>query len=248
MKPKHELENPWEQGRLSLPRYLQSLLYRLSAGKAGSLRLKDCCCASFPSCWLSGLTLRMKPKQRTGVSFVLTPVCWFTVAFLFLLTAVSLFSDLTPSIFLWHLIPASLFSSTSHLLLQCSVCLNQHLCYDESNLSVSRLSIPQFHFPPTQISNHMFYLKFLWAWLYKFCFAEAFSWSVHYSFRLDVQCEVVDSEINHILPAFSVMRRDCGLQRDPLLFSCAGHSPKYRRLCPCRDFRRGQVALCRDCL
>uniref|UniRef100_A0A672FUC0 alpha-1,6-mannosyl-glycoprotein 6-beta-N-acetylglucosaminyltransferase n=1 Tax=Salarias fasciatus TaxID=181472 RepID=A0A672FUC0_SALFA len=65
---------------------------------------------------------------------------------------------------------------------------------------------------------------------------------------LEVQCEVVDSEINHILPAFSVMRRECGLQREPLLFSCAGHSPKYRRLCPCRDFRRGQVALCRDCL
>lgn len=66
--------------------------------------------------------------------------------------------------------------------------------------------------------------------------------------RLEVQCEVVDSEINHILPAFSVVRRECGLQREPLLFSCAGHSPKYRRLCPCRDFRHGQVALCRDCL
>uniref|UniRef100_A0A3B3DEA7 alpha-1,6-mannosyl-glycoprotein 6-beta-N-acetylglucosaminyltransferase n=1 Tax=Oryzias melastigma TaxID=30732 RepID=A0A3B3DEA7_ORYME len=65
---------------------------------------------------------------------------------------------------------------------------------------------------------------------------------------LEVQCEVLDSEINHILPAFSVMRRECGLQREPLLFSCAGHSPKYRRLCPCRDFQRGQVALCRDCL
>ncbi|MEQ2236781.1 hypothetical protein ILYODFUR_016234 [Ilyodon furcidens] len=66
--------------------------------------------------------------------------------------------------------------------------------------------------------------------------------------RLEVQCEVVDSEINHILPAFSVMRQECSLQREPLLFSCAGHSPKYRRLCPCRDFLRGQVALCRDCL
>uniref|UniRef100_A0AAQ4PYU4 alpha-1,6-mannosyl-glycoprotein 6-beta-N-acetylglucosaminyltransferase n=1 Tax=Gasterosteus aculeatus aculeatus TaxID=481459 RepID=A0AAQ4PYU4_GASAC len=65
---------------------------------------------------------------------------------------------------------------------------------------------------------------------------------------LKVQCEVVDSEVNHILPAFSEVRRECGLQQEPLLFSCAGHSPKYRRLCPCRDFRRGQVALCRDCL
>uniref|UniRef100_A0A8D3CLE2 alpha-1,6-mannosyl-glycoprotein 6-beta-N-acetylglucosaminyltransferase n=1 Tax=Scophthalmus maximus TaxID=52904 RepID=A0A8D3CLE2_SCOMX len=65
---------------------------------------------------------------------------------------------------------------------------------------------------------------------------------------LEVQCDVMDSEINHVLPAFSVVRQECGLQREPLLFSCAGHSPKYRRLCPCRDFRRGQVALCRDCL
>nr|XP_057935002.1 alpha-1,6-mannosylglycoprotein 6-beta-N-acetylglucosaminyltransferase B-like isoform X2 [Doryrhamphus excisus] len=66
--------------------------------------------------------------------------------------------------------------------------------------------------------------------------------------RLEVQCEVLDYEMNHVLPAFSVLRRECGLQREPLLFSCAGQSPKYRRLCPCRDFRRGQVALCRDCL
>lgn len=59
---------------------------------------------------------------------------------------------------------------------------------------------------------------------------------------------MIDSEINHVLPAFSVLRRECGLQREPLLFSCAGFSPKYRRLCPCRDFQRGQVALCKDCL
>ncbi|KAJ8002072.1 hypothetical protein DPEC_G00176000 [Dallia pectoralis] len=65
---------------------------------------------------------------------------------------------------------------------------------------------------------------------------------------LEVQCDVVEAEVNHVFPAFSVLRRECGLQKDPLLYSCAGHSPKYRRLCPCRDFRRGQVALCRDCL
>ncbi|XP_048869575.1 alpha-1,6-mannosylglycoprotein 6-beta-N-acetylglucosaminyltransferase B [Brienomyrus brachyistius] len=66
--------------------------------------------------------------------------------------------------------------------------------------------------------------------------------------RLEVQCEGLEAEMNHIFPAFSVMRRECGLQKDPLLFSCAGLSTKYRRLCPCRDFRKGQVALCKDCL
>uniref|UniRef100_W5N7B0 alpha-1,6-mannosyl-glycoprotein 6-beta-N-acetylglucosaminyltransferase n=1 Tax=Lepisosteus oculatus TaxID=7918 RepID=W5N7B0_LEPOC len=66
--------------------------------------------------------------------------------------------------------------------------------------------------------------------------------------RLEVQCEGVESEMNHIFPAFSVSRRECGLQKEPLLFSCAGLNSKYRRLCPCRDSRKGQVALCRDCL
>uniref|UniRef100_A0A3B4GFL1 alpha-1,6-mannosyl-glycoprotein 6-beta-N-acetylglucosaminyltransferase n=1 Tax=Pundamilia nyererei TaxID=303518 RepID=A0A3B4GFL1_9CICH len=70
----------------------------------------------------------------------------------------------------------------------------------------------------------------------------------HFRFINNKEALLVDSEINHILPAFSVVRQECGLQREPLLFSCAGHSPKYRRLCPCRDFRHGQVALCRDCL
>lgn len=54
--------------------------------------------------------------------------------------------------------------------------------------------------------------------------------------------------MNHLLPAFSAEQAECSLQHDPLLFSCAGSSAKYRRLCPCRDYRNGQVALCRDCV
>ncbi|XP_029584023.1 alpha-1,6-mannosylglycoprotein 6-beta-N-acetylglucosaminyltransferase B isoform X1 [Salmo trutta] len=65
---------------------------------------------------------------------------------------------------------------------------------------------------------------------------------------LEVQCEGVEAEMNHIFPAFSVESSECGLQKDPMLFSCAGANTKYHRLCPCRDYRKGQVALCRDCL
>lgn len=54
--------------------------------------------------------------------------------------------------------------------------------------------------------------------------------------------------MNHLFPAFSAEHVECGLQQDPLLFSCAGSSAKFQRLCPCRDYRNGQVALCRDCL
>uniref|UniRef100_A0A4W5PC63 alpha-1,6-mannosyl-glycoprotein 6-beta-N-acetylglucosaminyltransferase n=1 Tax=Hucho hucho TaxID=62062 RepID=A0A4W5PC63_9TELE len=59
---------------------------------------------------------------------------------------------------------------------------------------------------------------------------------------------LLTAEMNHIFPAFSVESSECGLQKDPLLFSCAGANTKYHRLCPCRDYRKGQVALCRDCL
>lgn len=65
---------------------------------------------------------------------------------------------------------------------------------------------------------------------------------------LNFVCEGVETELNHLLPAAPVSHRECFLQQDPLLFSCAGSSPKYVRLCPCRDYRRGQVALCTDCL
>ncbi|XP_036125292.1 alpha-1,6-mannosylglycoprotein 6-beta-N-acetylglucosaminyltransferase B isoform X1 [Molossus molossus] len=66
--------------------------------------------------------------------------------------------------------------------------------------------------------------------------------------RLRVPCESTESEMSHLYPAFAQPGQECLLQREPLLFSCAGSSTKYRRLCPCRDFRKGQVALCQDCL
>ncbi|CAK6438563.1 unnamed protein product [Pipistrellus nathusii] len=66
--------------------------------------------------------------------------------------------------------------------------------------------------------------------------------------KLQVPCDSTEWEMNHLYPAFAPPGRECLLQKEPLLFSCAGASAKHRRLCPCRDFRRGQVALCRACL
>uniref|UniRef100_A0A8C9R109 alpha-1,6-mannosyl-glycoprotein 6-beta-N-acetylglucosaminyltransferase n=1 Tax=Scleropages formosus TaxID=113540 RepID=A0A8C9R109_SCLFO len=66
--------------------------------------------------------------------------------------------------------------------------------------------------------------------------------------KLNVRCEMWEVEANHIFPAVSREQRRCSLQKEPLLFSCAGLSARHRRLCPCRDARHGQVALCRDCL
>ncbi|XP_058261529.1 alpha-1,6-mannosylglycoprotein 6-beta-N-acetylglucosaminyltransferase B [Hemibagrus wyckioides] len=65
---------------------------------------------------------------------------------------------------------------------------------------------------------------------------------------IDVQCEALEMEMNHLFPAVAIKGRECFLQKEVLLFSCAGISTKHRRLCPCRDFLQGQVALCKDCL
>ncbi|XP_011897725.1 PREDICTED: alpha-1,6-mannosylglycoprotein 6-beta-N-acetylglucosaminyltransferase B isoform X7 [Cercocebus atys] len=66
--------------------------------------------------------------------------------------------------------------------------------------------------------------------------------------KLQVPCDSTESEMNHLYPAFAQPGQECYLQKEPLLFSCAGSNTKYRRLCPCRDFRKGQVALCQGCL
>ncbi|KAF4797321.1 Alpha-1,6-mannosylglycoprotein 6-beta-N-acetylglucosaminyltransferase B [Turdus rufiventris] len=66
--------------------------------------------------------------------------------------------------------------------------------------------------------------------------------------QLSIACDSTEFEMNHLYPAVAEGVRECYLQKEPLLFSCAGYNTKYRRLCPCRDFRQGQVALCRDCL
>ncbi|XP_069608214.1 alpha-1,6-mannosylglycoprotein 6-beta-N-acetylglucosaminyltransferase B [Ranitomeya imitator] len=65
--------------------------------------------------------------------------------------------------------------------------------------------------------------------------------------QLGAQCESTESVMSHLYPAVSPSVRECYLQREPLLFSCAGQSTKFRRLCPCRDYHRGQIALCKHC-
>ncbi|XP_073540076.1 alpha-1,6-mannosylglycoprotein 6-beta-N-acetylglucosaminyltransferase B [Phyllobates terribilis] len=65
--------------------------------------------------------------------------------------------------------------------------------------------------------------------------------------QLGAQCESTESVMSHLYPAVSPSVRECYLQREPLLFSCSGQSTKFRRLCPCRDYRRGQIALCKHC-
>ncbi|XP_037134392.1 alpha-1,6-mannosylglycoprotein 6-beta-N-acetylglucosaminyltransferase B-like isoform X2 [Syngnathus acus] len=61
--------------------------------------------------------------------------------------------------------------------------------------------------------------------------------------RLAIDCSSMARDVNHILPAYTPWGRHCRLQQEPLLFSCAGSDSSHRRLCPCRTYQPGQVAL-----
>lgn len=61
-------------------------------------------------------------------------------------------------------------------------------------------------------------------------------------------CSRIHSQSNIYFPAFEPETQKCFLQEDPLLFSCVGEVEGVSRVCPCRDFIKGQTALCRSCL
>lgn len=66
--------------------------------------------------------------------------------------------------------------------------------------------------------------------------------------RFGVDCQTVESSGDTVVPAYNQARHHCIFQSDLLLFSCAGAHPTLHRICPCRDYMKGQVALCKDCL
>ncbi|XP_069769993.1 alpha-1,6-mannosylglycoprotein 6-beta-N-acetylglucosaminyltransferase A-like [Narcine bancroftii] len=61
--------------------------------------------------------------------------------------------------------------------------------------------------------------------------------------RYEINCITSKKERELYLPAFNAEDQMCLLQSDYLLFSCAGSHERYTRICPCRDYTKGQVAL-----
>uniref|UniRef100_A0A8C5R2L1 alpha-1,6-mannosyl-glycoprotein 6-beta-N-acetylglucosaminyltransferase n=1 Tax=Leptobrachium leishanense TaxID=445787 RepID=A0A8C5R2L1_9ANUR len=63
-----------------------------------------------------------------------------------------------------------------------------------------------------------------------------------------IQCQSTETVNEILVPLVDEKKKHCLLQGDLLLFSCAGHHSAHTRICPCRDYMKGQVALCKDCL
>lgn len=65
--------------------------------------------------------------------------------------------------------------------------------------------------------------------------------------RQNIECLEHQSQADIYFPAVNKKDSICTLQKDSALFSCAGANPSWQRLCACRNFIPGQVALCHRC-
>ncbi|XP_069791302.1 alpha-1,6-mannosylglycoprotein 6-beta-N-acetylglucosaminyltransferase A isoform X2 [Narcine bancroftii] len=66
--------------------------------------------------------------------------------------------------------------------------------------------------------------------------------------KYGIECQSFESLSEIVVPAYDGNKKPCYFQNDLLLFSCAGASESFQRICPCRDYMKGQVALCQECL
>lgn len=57
--------------------------------------------------------------------------------------------------------------------------------------------------------------------------------------------ELSDSRL--VFPAYNSSEH-CVFQSDPLLFSCVRSEESLIRICPCRDYIKDQIALCKACV
>ena len=67
-----------------------------------------------------------------------------------------------------------------------------------------------------------------------------------FSFRAGITCNDTKYAEIPIAPSYD-KKTTCYFQQQPLLYSCVSSHPSHIRLCPCRDFIKGQVALCKGC-
>ena len=66
--------------------------------------------------------------------------------------------------------------------------------------------------------------------------------------KLGLTCDTPELREDIYFPAFNIHARTCILQAQELLFSCVGAAADLQRLCPCRNFIKGQTAICQECL
>uniref|UniRef100_A0A3B4ZEN9 alpha-1,6-mannosyl-glycoprotein 6-beta-N-acetylglucosaminyltransferase n=1 Tax=Stegastes partitus TaxID=144197 RepID=A0A3B4ZEN9_9TELE len=64
-----------------------------------------------------------------------------------------------------------------------------------------------------------------------------------------VDCQTSEFSDGHLVyPVYTNSTKHCLFQSDPLLFSCVRSDESLIRICPCRDYIKDQIALCKACI
>ncbi|XP_068592036.1 alpha-1,6-mannosylglycoprotein 6-beta-N-acetylglucosaminyltransferase A-like [Cebidichthys violaceus] len=64
-----------------------------------------------------------------------------------------------------------------------------------------------------------------------------------------IDCQTSELSDNRLVfPAYNSSSKHCVFQSDPLLFSCVRSDRSLIRICPCRDYIKEQIALCKACI
>uniref|UniRef100_A0A3Q3W5T0 alpha-1,6-mannosyl-glycoprotein 6-beta-N-acetylglucosaminyltransferase n=1 Tax=Mola mola TaxID=94237 RepID=A0A3Q3W5T0_MOLML len=67
--------------------------------------------------------------------------------------------------------------------------------------------------------------------------------------KYGVNCQTSEQSDGYlVLPAYMNNIEHCVFQSDPLLFSCVRSHQSWNRMCPCRDYIKDQIALCKACI
>lgn len=75
--------------------------------------------------------------------------------------------------------------------------------------------------------------------------------SYKYLSQYNIRCQTSEqSDSSLVFPAYTYQHnsKHCLFQSDPLLFSCVRSEQSLNRICPCRDYIKGQIALCKECV
>ncbi|KAK6165886.1 hypothetical protein SNE40_022707 [Patella caerulea] len=65
--------------------------------------------------------------------------------------------------------------------------------------------------------------------------------------KQNLKCSNMIKSSNIYYPAYNIKTKQCITQADNLLLSCVGSNEQLQRLCPCRSYIKGQIALCIGC-
>ena len=96
-----------------------------------------------------------------------------------------------------------------------------------------------FFFPFEVFFENICFWTFVWGFNFILSFIRA---------GMPCNASTIEPRDSILAPSMNTADNTCMLQNEALLFSCRAAKAGVVRICPCRSYRKEQVALCESCL